>query len=440
MPPLVRSLVEAALEAADPGAAIDRTLRLDGSRLWAGRFPYRIGPSRSIKVVGMGKAAVPMARSVERILGHRLESGLIVVKRGFGGTLDKTRVLEAGHPEPDESGLRAASELISYLRSEVGPDDLVMVLVSGGASALLPSPVDGLDLRQKQRLTARLLTCGAEIDEINAVRKHLSTLKGGRLLHAVPGREVLSLIVSDVIGDDPSTVASGPTSPDPTTYADCLQILHRYNLESSTPAAVLRHLQRGTQSLTGETPKPGDEIFESVRNLVVLNNRQVLDAVAERARGAGFRPWILSSSVGGETGRAAEFHASLVRSVLEKGKPVPPPCCLISGGETTVRVLGKGRGGRNQEFGLHCAKLCRGLDEGRVVMASFGTDGEDGPTPAAGAWITPGTAEAASRLGLSIDDHLSRNDSHNFFRKAGGLIETGPTRTNVMDVRLAIVF
>jgi glycerate 2-kinase len=437
---VLRDIYTEALRAVDPEAAVLRVLRRDGDRLMVAARSYDLRSFRRVLVVGFGKAGAPMARAVERVLGDRLEQGLVVVKTGHGGVLTKTRILEAGHPEPDEDGYAAALELTRFLEASLSEKDLLLVLVSGGGSALVPAPVAGVSLADKKETTSLLLKSGATIHEINAVRKHLSRLKGGRLLVRTKGAQVVALVISDVVGDDISSIASGPTVPDPTTFADCLAVVRKYGLESSLPSGVLSVLERGAAGdpETPETLKPGDPIANRAQNEIVASNSLALESAAKAAATRGFRPLILSSSIQGDTAEVARMHVALAREVYATGHPARPPCCLISGGETTVKVTGSGKGGRNQEFALWCAGEIAGWPHD-ALFASLGTDGTDGPTDAAGAMSDPETRSRAARLGLSISDSLARNDSYGFFKPLGDLIVTGPTRTNVMDLRLILL-
>lgn len=382
-----------------------------------------------------------MAQALEEVLGSQLESGLIVVKHGWGGQLEKTTVLEAGHPEPDEAGVQAARCLVDFLEERVTSQDLLLFVISGGGSALLPSPVPEISFEDKRITTRLLLRSGATIHELNAVRKHMSRIKGGRLLEHVKDAQVVSLLLSDVVGDDLGSIASGPTAPDPTTFEDSIQIIRKFGIENETPASVLQYLRSGVEnrSFARETPKPGSSRFERVQNIIVGSNIMALEAAAETARAIGFPPLILSSSIVGSTSEAAQLHVSIAREVTSSGHPMAPPCCLISGGETTVRVVGDGKGGRNQEFVLCCAKQIADWEYSPILFASLGSDGDDGPTDAAGAIATPDTATRAESKSLSVQDHLDRNDSYRFFLELGDQIITGPTQTNVMDLRFVLI-
>lgn len=312
-------------------------------------------------------------------------------------------------------------------------DDLILCLISGGASALTPAPVAPVTLADKQRTTALLLRSGADIHEMNTVRKHLSDFKGGQLARVAAPATVISLILSDVIGDDLDVIGSGPTVPDPSTFADAVQVLKRRGLLGKVPARVRRRLEEGA----AETPKPGDPVFRKVRNTIVGSNRLAISAAAERARALGYHVSILSSVIEGETRDVGGVHAAIAKEILATGHPVRRPACVISGGETTVTLRGNGKGGRNQEFVLAAAAAIRDLPG--VVILSAGTDGTDGPTDAAGAIATGQTLERATALGMDWRSYLAANDSYRFFDALGDLIKTGPTQTNVMDVRLVLV-
>jgi hydroxypyruvate reductase len=318
-----------------------------------------------------------------------------------------------------------------------GPEDLVICLVSGGASALLASPEDGISLKDKQKLTRLLINSGATIQEINAVRKHLSRIKGGGLARAIHPAEAVTFIISDVVGDDPSTIASGPTTADKTTYRDCLTILKGYGLTEKAPGAVVKRLKRGAKGLIEETPKPGNLFFRKIKNFVIADNRSALFAAKEKAKVMGYRPLVLSSVLTGETHEAARFLSAVIREVKRSGNPVRPPACILLGGETTFELKGGGLGGRNQEFALTAALELDGLEG--VTVLSAGTDGTDGPTDAAGAFIDSKTVKRGKKKGLDAFDYLQRNDSYSYFKALGDLFITGPTRTNVMDMVIALV-
>ena len=436
----LRPLYESALSAVDPKEAVHGFLRRRGDQLQAGSQRYTLSSFRKIFVVGVGKAGFPMAQAVEEILGDRLEGGFVIVKHGHGGSLGKIRIWESGHPEPDEAGLQGSEELLRFLRKHVRTEDLLLVVLSGGGSALLPSPAAGITFEDKRQATNVLLRCGADIHEMNTLRKHLSRIKGGRLIEYAQDATVVGMMLSDVVGDDPSSIASGPTTADPTTFADCLRIVEKYGIQSELPQAVLDYLREGHEKRVVETPKPGDGRFERVRNTVIGSNILALQAAAQKAPSLEMAPLILSSSIYGNTADVARVHVAVAQEVVQTGNPVRPPCCLISGGETTLKVSGNGKGGRNMEFVLWCAREIQHWDSQLpVLFASLGSDGTDGPTDAAGAVATPLTVNRAAQMELSIQDHLTRNDSYHFFSALGDLIVTGPTQTNVMDLRFVLI-
>lgn len=425
-----------AVRAVDPQTCIGRCLRLQGSDLLVGEDVYPLTDIDRVYLVGIGKAAASMASRVEMLLGERITDGVIITKYGHGLDLQRCRLLEAGHPVPDEQGVAAGAALLELV-AKVTANDLLLCLISGGGSALCPAPAAQVSLADKQSATRLLLASGATIHEINTIRKHLSRVKGGQLCRAANGGRIVSLILSDVIGDDLDIIASGITAPDPSTFGDCLAILARYNLTTQVPQTVLSHLQSGAEGLTGETPKPGDPVFTRVRNHVIGSLNDALTAASIKAAELGFRPLILTSTLQGEAREAARVLCSLALEVHRFGRPLQPPACLLAGGETTVTLGGKGLGGRNIEFALAGARELAGTPG--ILLLSAGTDGTDGPTDAAGAFADGSTTERARAIGLSPEDHLAGNDSYNFFAPLGDLFITGPTRTNVMDMVLFLI-
>jgi glycerate 2-kinase len=429
------TIFRASLAAVDPCEATKRVLRRAGDDLWVGERSYRLKNFKRILVIGAGKASAPMAQAVEGILGERLEGGLIIVKYGYSAQLEKVKIVEGGHPIPDEAGQRGARDLLEIVKG-LGEADLVFCLISGGGSALLPAPVEGVSLVEKQEATKILLASGAAIHEINAIRKHLSRIKGGWLAKIAYPATMITLVLSDVIGDDLDAIASGPTVGDRSTFADCLRVVEKYHLKSRIPPAVWDHLQKGAVGKAQETPKPDDPIFRKGFNLIVGSNIQCLEAAARKAQAMGYQTLILSSLVEGETREVAKVHSAILKEIIRTGKPLAPPACIISGGETTVTIRGKGKGGRNQEFVLACGMVIAGW--GGAAVFSAGTDGTDGPTDAAGAFADWQMVERAQGMGLDPNAALRENDSYPFFERLGDLIITGPTNTNVMDVRILI--
>ncbi|MFN8813544.1 MAG: glycerate kinase [Acidobacteriota bacterium] len=419
------AIFKAALAAANPYAATLEKLKPPRPKV------------RRVFVVGAGKAALAMARAAEKVLGPRIEAGVVVTKYGHGGKLKRVRVLEAAHPVPDEAGLAAARE-VAEICATAAEGDLVLCLISGGASALLPYPVSGIKLEEKQQTTQLLLACGATIHELNCVRKHLSAIKGGQLAHIVWPARLETFILSDVIGDPLDVIGSGPTVPDTTTFADAWEILYRYRLTDKLPPSVRLHLEQGVNREIPETPKPGDRIFARVRNHLVGSNRLSLYAARDQARQLGYRVLLLSTSLDGEAREAAKTYAAIAREVRASGHPARPPLAVLCGGETTVQLSHHhGLGGRNQEMALAAAKGIDGLP-GTLFLAA-GTDGTDGPTEAAGAFATGSTLARARQIEFDPEEFLARNDSYHFFKPLGDLLVTGPTGTNVMDLYLMLL-
>jgi len=429
------------LKPVDPYQAVKRFIRVKNDVLELGSSgepsgSLRLDDYRRLIVVGGGKASSPMARALEEILGTRISSGLVNVKTGFAEPLQRIELIEAEHPVPGAMGVTGARRIIEKLH-DAGERDLIFSVISGGGSALLPSPAGRITLEEKQAVTRKLLECGAVIDEINAVRKHISNSKGGQMARAAYPATTVNLMLSDVVGDKLDVIASGPFTPDGSTFDDVLRIFRKYKLKD-IPQAVLEHIQAGVEGRVPETPKAGDPVFEKVYNLVVGSNVLACRAAEERARALGYNTLILSSMIEGETRDVALVHVGIAKEVLASGLPVQKPACLISGGETTVTIKGQGLGGRNMEFALAAAihlEKC----PGSVVILSGGTDGNDGPTDAAGAFADPTSVSKGKKIGIEAAEYLAENDSYHFFERTGDLLITGPTKTNVMDVRLVLV-
>ncbi|HMR30307.1 MAG TPA: glycerate kinase [Geminicoccaceae bacterium] len=415
-----RSLLRAMLDAAIAAALPERILP-----------PYLPEPpaGRTI-VLGAGKASAEMARVVEQHWRGPLE-GLVVTRYGHAVPCRNIEIVEASHPVPDAAGRDAARRILE-LAGKAGPDDLVLCLISGGGSALLALPAEGLTLEDKQAVNKALLASGADIHQMNVVRKHLSAIKGGRLAAAAWPADLVSLLISDVPGDQPSSIASGPTVPDPSTFADALAILARFGIDP--PPAVRAHLERGAE----ETPKPGDPRLADNVTTIIARPQASLEAAAEVARKAGVTPLILGDSLEGEAREMGRVMAGIARQVVTHGQPLAAPCVLLSGGETTVTVRAKGgRGGRNTEFLLGLADQLHGLPGTWAIAGD--TDGIDGSEANAGAVVTPDTLERARAAGLGAAGHLARNDAWSFFDGLGDLVSTGPTLTNVNDFRAVLV-
>ena len=412
---LLMSMFRAAVAAADP------------MRIVPPHLPAR--PRGRTLVIGAGKASAQMARAVELSWKEPVE-GLVVTRYGHKVPTDRVEIVEAAHPVPDQAGLDAAARMLRLVQG-LSPDDLVLCLISGGGSSLLPLPVAGLTLSDKQQVNRALLRSGASISEMNCVRKHLSAIKGGRLGVACAPARVVTLLISDVPGDDPSVIASGPTVPDPTTCADALAILRKYSI--AEPAAALEHLRRGND----ETPKPGDPRLAGAEAILIGAPQASLEAAATVAQAAGVTALILSDAIEGEARDVALVHGAIARQIASHGQPARAPCVLLSGGETTVTVRGKGRGGRNAEFLL---ALTIALDEHpRVHAIACDTDGIDGTEDNAGAIAGPDSLARAAALGLRAKDFLADNDGYTFFSRLGDLVVTGPTLTNVNDFRAILI-
>ncbi len=428
------AIFRAALAAADPSAAILRHVRVRDGVLLAGSVRYTLRGIRKIHVVGAGKAGAAMAQAIERLKLPAAQRGasLVNVKYGHLAKLRWIELNECGHPVTDERGVRGA-ERSAELATAAGADDLIICLISGGASALLPLPAPPVTLEEKQAVTRLLLASGATIHEINAVRKHISRIKGGQLARMAYPARVLALILSDVIGDDLDVIGSGMTAPDASTFATAKAVLEKYAILDRAPAHVRERLEAGARGEIRETPKRDDPAFARVRNLIVGSNRLAVDAAAAHARQLGFRTMVLSTQIEGETREIARMHAAIAKEIALYGRPLGRPACLISGGETTVTLRGKGLGGRNQEFALAAALDIAGMKA--IVVLSGGTDGTDGPTDAAGA-IADGYTLAR---GPDAEQYLAANDSYHYFEKLGDLLITGPTNTNVMDVHIVLV-
>ncbi len=425
------AIFRAAVAAVDPGALVERSVVSE-----SGRTAILSKTGRALALVrgrvwlvAAGKAAPAMSKAACEALGTRLSGGIVAGTTKATGLPSAIESFAAGHPVPDRASLEAGRAAWRML-AEARPGDVVLVLLSGGASSLLVLPASGITLEDKVRTTELLLRSGASIAEVNAVRKHLSRLKGGGLALRAGEASVVALLLSDVIGGAPSVVGSGPTAADPTTFADAWRVLVRHGLADRVPPRVRDRLDRGRSGALPETPKPGSV---RARNSIVGDNRLALGRAAEVARELGLEPRILTHRLRGDTGRAAEWFAERIRSVGRTRRPV----CLLAGGETTVEVRGSGEGGRNQEFALHLVDRLAGL-EGAVCL-SAGSDGIDGPTAAAGAFVDWRTHARAKRLSLAAADFLARNDSREFFARLGDLFQPGPTGTNVMDLKIAVV-
>ena len=419
--------VAAGIRAAEPATVVSDRLALDGSELVVDGDRYDLDAYGDVFVIGGGNAAATAATALESVLGDRIDGGAVVTDNPVG--TDRVDVLSGDHPVPSEEGVEN-TRTVTAVADAAGPDDLVIVLVTGGGSALMAAPAEGIDLADLRATTEALLSCGASIDEINAVRKHCSDVKGGRLAGMAAPATTVGLVFSDVVGNRLDVIASGPLTPDETTFEDALEVLDRYDVD--VPEAVETRLRRGADGAYPETPSPGDAAFDTVTQYVLADGHTALRAAAGVAREAGYEPLVLSSRIRGEARDAAKTLVGIAEEVVATGTPVDPPAVLLTGGETTVTIRGDGTGGPNQEFALSGAIE---LDEPGITVASVDTDGIDGASDAAGGIATPETAAPVGEA----RDALANNDAGGFLAERDALIVTGPTGTNVNDLRLFVV-
>lgn len=430
-------IFQSSLEAVDPVAAVKKFLIKDNDTIKIKNESFNLSSYDGIYVIGFGKAAAAMAKGVEQVLGDSLKQGIVSVKYDhLDDVSPRIKINEAAHPVPDEAGVVGAKQIIEFLKQR-GEKDLVFCVISGGGSAIFPLPCNGITLAEKQETTRQLLACGADIKEINSIRKHISQVKGGQLARVANPATLVTLILSDVIGDPLDSIASGPTSPDRSTFQDCQAILNKYKLSGKIPGAVEAHIQKGVNGILPDTPKEGDAAFNKTFNFIIGSNWESVQAARESAEKLGYNTLVLSTFVEGETKDVARVYAAIAKEIKKTGNPISAPACVISGGETTVTITGNGLGGRNQEFVLASAMDIDGMKD--VVVLSAGTDGTDGPTDAAGAIADGETISRAKQMKLNSLDYLQRNDSYHYFEKLNDLIKTGPTNTNVMDIRLLLV-
>jgi glycerate 2-kinase len=430
-------ILEAALHAVDPIAAVRQQVRLEGSKLLVGGRTYDLESYHHIYVVGGGKAGGSMARATEEILGDRITAGVINTKYGYRADTGIVRINEAGHPLPDAGGMAGARQMVDLAR-QASEGDLVICLISGGGSALMTLPVEGVSLADMEALTSTLLRCGATINEINTIRKHLSQIKGGNLSRAAYPAEVVSLILSDVVGNPLDVIASGPTVPDSSSFAQAWEIVERYNLVAELPESIIRRLRAGKDGDVPDTPKEGDLLFDRTYNLIIGSNEIAARAALAQAEAGGFHTMLLSTFVEGEAREVAHVFCAIAREILHSDQPLSRPACVVAGGETTVTIQGQGLGGRNQELALAAAIQLDGIDD--TVVVALATDGTDGPTDAAGAIADGSTLRRARDKKLLARDYLANNDSYHFFDQLDDLLITGPTNTNVNDLTFVFVF
>lgn len=432
-------VIDAALSAADPRAAVQRAVRHEDDAILVSNERICLSNFHRIRIVGAGKASQAMAAGLIDVLGDRISDGVIITKHiDTSYTFpEKVKVLRGGHPVPSEesvSSTRALVDLLAY----GSPEDLIFFLISGGGSALMTLPVEGVSLEDMQSLTRLLLACGANIGEMNTLRKHLDRVKGGGLAQAAAPARLVTLILSDVIGSPLDVIASGPTVPDTSTYSDAAGILRKYGILERVPPSVRWVIERGQLGEIPETVKPGAAVMQGVTNLVVASNVQAAEAALAQAKHEGLNPMLLTTFLQGEASQAGIFLASLIKQIRSTGHPLERPACIVVGGETTVTLRGKGLGGRNQEIALGSVSLLSG--EPDVALVAIGTDGEDGPTDAAGAVVTGDTLWRATEKGLDPQSYLQNNDAYHFFEALDDLVKTGPTGTNVNDLAFLFVF
>jgi hydroxypyruvate reductase len=435
---VAQQLQQAALAAVDPAEAVYKLLSRVGDQILVADRSYRLRDYERVFLIGAGKAAVPMAEAVCEVLRSDLTGGVIVAKyRHVDRALpDQIRLHEAGHPVPDQSSVDAARDLAALL-SQATPRDLIFCVISGGGSALLTLPAEDISLNDLQVTTQALLRAGATIHQINVIRKHLDVSKGGGLARLANGAPLVTLILSDVIGDSLSIIASGPTVPDSSTFADAWSIVQQLDLIDQLPTAVFARLRHGANGDLPDTPKPGDPIFARVQTVIVGSNAQAAQAAEKKAQQLGFHTLLLTTQLQGEAREVAKVAAAIAAEIARYNRPVPKPACVIWGGETTVTVRGHGLGGRNQELALAAAIALEGLPH--ALIAALGTDGTDGPTEAAGAIATGETIGRGRSIGLEAQAHLANNDAYHFFQPLGDLIITGPTGTNVNDLLFILI-
>ena len=430
----LRSL-ESALNAVDPKQIIKSKLLLKNLTLHVNGYSIDLKKFKNIYVIGGGKASGSMAEALEQVLGNSITNGLVNVPRSSKNKTDIITLHEASHPIPDEAGVEGTRRMLK-IAEQAKEDDLIICLISGGGSSLMPLPRGKISIADKKEITNALLKCGATINEINTVRKHISDFKGGWLAKKAYPSSILNLILSDVVGDPLDFIASGPTVPDSTTFSDAIKVLKKYRLWSKAPASIRKVLSDGEKGLIPETPKANDEAFKRVYNVVVGNNRLASLTAQKYLKSEGLNTLLLTSTLEGEARHVGVMLASIAREVSASGNPVPKPAGIIAGGETTVTVTGKGLGGRNQEIALATVRNLKGMNG--VAVASLSTDGVDGPTDAAGAIADGKTLVRAAKMGLTPEEYLAENDSYHFFSKLGDLIFTGPTGTNVNDVSVIV--
>lgn len=430
----ISRVLAASINAVDPANSVAKNLQRKQSQLTAGSQIFDLNTIQRVFVIGFGKASIPMGQAAAKILGNYLTQGILITKshpRELKIKNSPFTIIEASHPVPNERGVEGAKLIIEHLQS-TRPNDLVIFLISGGGSALLTAPVHNVFLADLQKLNNILLASGADITEINTLRKHLSQVKGGNLARMAYPAKVISLILSDVMGDPLDVIASGPTVPDPTTYEDANEVINKYGFSQELPLPIRNHILRGTLGGIPETPKENDPTFLNTHNVIIGNNHKAAQAAVEQAALEGFNTFILTTRLKGEASKIGPILASIAQQINDSGEPLPRPACIIAGGESTVTLQGDGLGGRNQELALSAVADLAGLSD--TFLVTLATDGDDGPTDAAGAVVTGNTLSQANHQGLDHAEYLSRNAAYDFFDPLGDLFKPGPTQTNVNDI------
>ena len=433
----ILTVLDTALQAVDPAQAVRNVLQRVGNRLTIGDHAYDLDRYQRLFVIGAGKAGAPMTKAVEDVLGTRITAGLVVVKTGHSAPTTRVEIVEAAHPVPDQAGVEAGRRMLA-LAATARTDDLVIVLLSGGGSALLVNPATGLTLADKQAMTSALLACGATIQEINCLRKHCSAVKGGQLARAVAPATLVTLVLSDVVGSPLDVIASGPTVPDNSTWQDAWAVVEKYKLAEKLPAPIIARLRGGLAGDIADTPKPDEPLFQQGQTLVVADNQVAAEAACGKAKALGFNPLLLTTYLEGEASEVAKVVAALAKQIRAAGQPVAAPACLILGGETTVTLnANPGRGGRNQELALAAAVALQGVPG--VTIVALATDGSDGPTDSAGGMVDGSTVQRGQADSLRAVEHLRRHDAYPFLQTTNDLLITGPTQTNVNDLLFVFV-
>ena len=429
-------ILDTALHSVDPYHLIKEQIRREGDTLiLPDNITIDMKKYQRLIVIGAGKGAAPMARAVEELLGDFLSEGSVIVKYDHLDNVKKIKLLEAGHPVPDDNTIKSTNEMLEKIR-DITATDCVLVLLTGGGSALMESLPDNISLSDMQELSRVLLGCSATIHDINCIRKHISKVKGGQLARLISPARCITLALSDVIGDDLSVIASGPTNPDNSTFSEAMSVIGKYEIADKIPVSILNHLKAGDSGEIPETPKAGDPAFNKVSNIIIGSNRLALRAAESKANNLGYHSLIFTSMIDGEAREIAKMIAAIIKEVQHSEMPVKKPACLLFGGEPTVHLKGDGKGGRNQELALAVA-----LTDitGPYLFISCGSDGTDGPTDAAGAVVTEKTIMRAISKNLDALEYLHNNNAYHFFEPLGDLIKTGPTRTNVMDLIFVLI-